>query len=87
MSACCVQYRRNVQAINALESRFEGMDDATLRDQTRLLKERHAAGETLDALLPEAFAAVREASKRVLKHASLRRAADRRHGAARRRDR
>ncbi len=61
------QYRRNVQAINALESRFEGMDDATLRDQTRLLKERHAAGETLDALLPEAFAVVREAGKRSLK--------------------
>jgi preprotein translocase subunit SecA len=61
------QFRQKVQAINALEGRYEAMDDATLRDQTRLLKERHAAGESLDALLPEAFAVVREGGKRSLK--------------------
>ena len=58
------QYRQKVQAINALESKYEVMDDATLRDQTRVLKERHAAGESLDALLPDAFAVVREGGKR-----------------------
>ena len=48
---------------------------------------RLANGETLDDLLPEAFAVVREAGRRVLQHAALRRAADRRHGAAQRHDR
>ncbi|MBN8504825.1 MAG: preprotein translocase subunit SecA [Burkholderiales bacterium] len=61
------QYRRKVAAINALEGRYEAMDDEQLRDQTRLLKERSAAGESVDALLPEAFAVVREGSKRALK--------------------
>ncbi|MFN4117128.1 MAG: DEAD/DEAH box helicase, partial [Inhella sp.] len=61
------QYRRTVQDINALEPKFEAMDDATLREQTTLLKERYAKGETLQQLLPEAFAVVREGGKRSLK--------------------
>jgi len=60
-------YRRTVEAINALESRFEQIDDAALRAQTDAFRQRLAAGSTLDDLLPEAFAVVREAGKRVLK--------------------
>ena len=60
-------YRRTVQVINTLEPRFEVMNDAELQQQTTLLKERHAKGESLDALLPEAFAVVREAGKRTMK--------------------
>lgn len=60
-------YRRTVQVINNLEPRFEVMNDAELQQQTTLLKERHAKGESLDALLPEAFAVVREAGKRTMK--------------------
>ncbi|TPE62283.1 preprotein translocase subunit SecA [Sandaracinobacter neustonicus] len=55
-----------VGQINALESKFEAMSDAELQDQTRIFRERLANGEKLDKLLPEAFATVREASKRVL---------------------
>ena len=61
------QYRRVVQKVNALESKFEAFDDAALAAQTTTFRERHEAGETLDALLPEAFAVVREAGKRTLK--------------------
>ncbi|MFP5397120.1 MAG: preprotein translocase subunit SecA [Gammaproteobacteria bacterium] len=61
------QYRRAVERINALEGQFEKLDDAALRAKTDEFRERVAKGETLDALLPEAFATVREASKRVLK--------------------
>jgi preprotein translocase subunit SecA len=61
------QYRKTVQTINAMEPTYEAMDDATLRGQTELLKGRIAAGESLDAVLPEAFAVVREGSKRALK--------------------
>ncbi len=61
------QYRRVVVQINALESRFEALDDAALAAKTIEFRQRHAAGETLDALLPEAFAVVREGSKRALK--------------------
>ena len=61
------QYRRVVQKVNALESKFEAFDDAALAAQTTALRDRHEAGETLDALLPEAFAVVREAGKRTLK--------------------
>ncbi len=50
----------------ALEEAYAAMDEETLRDQTRVLKERLAAGETLDDILPEAFAVCREASWRVL---------------------
>ncbi len=52
--------------IDALSPKYEAMDDATLRAQTTALKERLAAGETLDDILPDAFAVVREADWRVL---------------------
>ena len=52
--------------IDALAPKYEAMDDATLRVQTAALKERLAAGETLDDILPDAFAVVREADWRVL---------------------
>src|SRR3546814_2711135 len=55
-----------VAKINALEPQFEAMGDEELQNQTRLLKARLAEGETLDDILPEAFATVREAAKRVL---------------------
>ncbi len=61
------QYRRTVEAINALEPRFEALDDAALRAKTDEFKQRLASGSTLDDLLPEAFAVVREAGKRTLK--------------------
>ena len=60
------RYRKIVEDINALEPRYEAMDDAELARQTELFRARYADGETLDDLLPEAFAVVREASKRVL---------------------
>ena len=50
----------------ALEETYAAMDEATLRNQTNVLKERLAAGETLDQILPDAFAVCREASWRVL---------------------
>ena len=58
------RYRKIVDKINALEPTYVDMDDAELAHQTELFRERYAAGETLDDLLPEAFAVVREASKR-----------------------
>jgi preprotein translocase subunit SecA len=61
------QYRRVVVQVNALESKFEVLDDAALAAKTIEFRQRHAAGESLDALLPEAFAVVREGSKRALK--------------------
>ena len=60
-------YRRVAQQINALETKFEALDDAALQAKTIEFRERVAGGEALDALLPEAFAVVREGSKRVLK--------------------
>ena len=60
------QYQRNVGRINALESSLASLDDAALRARTVALKERAAKGESLDDLLPEAFATVREAAKRTL---------------------
>ncbi|WP_035383331.1 preprotein translocase subunit SecA [Ferriphaselus sp. R-1] len=59
------QYRKSVQAINALEAQMAALTDDELRGKTTAFKERAAAGESLDALLPEAFAVVREAGKRV----------------------
>ncbi|HEX3140176.1 MAG TPA: preprotein translocase subunit SecA, partial [Rhizobacter sp.] len=61
------QYRQVVQQINALEPQFEQLDDAALQAKTGEFKQRIAKGESLDALLPEAFAVAREGSKRVLK--------------------
>jgi len=55
-----------VQKINALESTFEALSDADLQGKTIEFKDRLSKGETLDALLPEAFAAIREASRRTL---------------------
>ena len=61
------QYRRVVEKINALEPTFEPLTDEQLRAKTDEFKQRVAKGETLDDLLPEAFAVVREGSKRVFK--------------------
>ena len=61
------QYRRVVQQINALEPKFEALSDDELRAQTEAFKQRVAGGESLDAILPEAFAVVREGGKRALK--------------------
>jgi len=61
------QYRTVVQQINALEPQFENLDDAALRAKTDEFKQRVASGESLDDLLPEAFAVAREGSKRALK--------------------
>ncbi|WP_101651202.1 preprotein translocase subunit SecA [Brevibacterium ihuae] len=58
--------RNYTTAINNLSAEFEEMSDAEIREETDRFKERYADGETLDALLPEAFAAVREASSRTL---------------------
>ena len=55
-----------VDKIEALRPTMQAMSDTELRDQTRKFRERLDAGETLDDLLPEAFATVREAGKRVL---------------------
>ena len=52
--------------VGALESRYQTMSDADLAAQTGLFRERLARGETLDGLMPEAFAVVREAGRRVL---------------------
>ena len=60
-------YRKTVDQINALESQYEKLDDDQLRAKTQEFKERVATGETLDNLLPEAFAVVREGSKRIMK--------------------
>ena len=65
--------RRNLKSLNkmadkveALEPKYEVMDDDTLKSQTQVLKDRLANGETLDDILYDAFAVLREASKRVL---------------------
>ena len=56
-----------VDKIEKMRPTMQAMSDEELKDQTRKFKERLAQGETLDDLLPEAFATVREAAKRVLK--------------------
>ncbi|MEX0449444.1 preprotein translocase subunit SecA [Spiribacter sp. 221] len=58
--------RRQVSRINELEPTMQALDDESLRDMTRTLRERAVGGESLDALLPEAFAVVREAATRTL---------------------
>ena len=58
--------RKTVNKINELESKYQDMDDKELAAQTPILKERLANGETLDDILPDAFAVCREASNRVL---------------------
>ena len=61
------QYRKTVERINALESSLEPLSDDALRAKTDEFKKRVAGGEALEDLLPEAFAVVREGSKRVMK--------------------
>ena len=60
------QYTQTVHAINALEPKIAPLSDAELRAKTDEFRQRYQNGESLDALLPEAFAVVREAGKRVL---------------------
>ncbi|MDD5301316.1 MAG: preprotein translocase subunit SecA [Gallionella sp.] len=60
------QYRATAQSINKLEADIAKLSDAELRGKTDSFRQRFAQGETLDALLPEAFAVVREASVRAL---------------------
>ena len=57
---------KEVEKINALESEYEKLSDEELKNKTNIFKERLKNGETLDDILVEAFATVREASKRVL---------------------
>ena len=59
------QYSQKVRAINALEPKIQALSDEELRGKTEEFRQRVAGGESLDALLPEAFAVVREAGKRV----------------------
>ncbi|TVO64186.1 preprotein translocase subunit SecA [Denitromonas ohlonensis] len=59
------QYSKTVRAINALEPEMAALSDAELTAKTDAFKARIAEGESLDSLLPEAFAVVREAGKRV----------------------
>ena len=59
-------YQRRVPQINALEPAMEALSDEALRAKTAEFREKLAAGATLDDILPEAFAVVREASKRTL---------------------
>ena len=60
------QYSRDVRAINELEPAMQALTDAELRAKTDAFRQRIRDGETLDKVLPEAFAVVREASQRVL---------------------
>jgi len=60
------QLGKDVEQINALESETQQLSDDQLKAKTAEFRQRHADGETLDALLPEAFAVVREASVRTL---------------------
>ena len=60
-------YRKTVERINGLEAQFEKLSDEELKAQTEIFKRRVADGEALESVLPEAFAVVREASKRVMK--------------------
>jgi preprotein translocase subunit SecA len=55
-----------VEAVTALEPKYAALSDAELQDQTRVLKERLAAGESLSAIRADAFAVAREAGKRVM---------------------
>ncbi len=61
------QFQKSVDSINALEPTLEQLSDEQLRTKTEEFKSRIASGETLDQLLVEAFAVVREGSKRVMK--------------------
>ena len=60
------RYRKTVARINSLEKEFEQLSDADFPAKTEAFRKRLSEGATLDSLLPEAFALVREASKRVM---------------------
>ena len=60
------KYSHTVRTINALEPQIAALSDAQLREKTAEFKQRIAGGATLDEVLPEAFAVVREAGKRAL---------------------
>ena len=60
------EFEELAEEVNALAERFEAMSDEELHGMTSYFRERYESGETLDELLPEAFAAVREASSRAL---------------------
>ena len=60
------QYSQTVKRINAFEPSLQGLSDEALRAKTDEFRQRHSKGESLDDLLPEAFAVVREAGKREL---------------------
>ena len=61
------QYKKTVAQINAMEASLESLSDEQLKNKTTEFKDRADKGESLDALLPEAFAVVREGSKRIMK--------------------
>ena len=61
------QYRNTVTRINAMEATLEKLTDDALKAKTQEFRDRVAKGESLDDLLPEAFAVVREGSKRIMK--------------------
>ncbi len=60
-------YRKTVERISSLEKGLEPLSDDALKAKTEEFKTRVAGGETLDAIMPEAFAVVREGSKRIMK--------------------
>ncbi len=60
------QYAQKVLSINAIEPAMQALSDEALKAKTEEFKQRYANGETLEQLLPEAFAVVREAGKRAL---------------------
>ena len=60
-------YRKTIDRINGLEKQYESLSDDELRAKTQAFKERVSGGEALDDVLAEAFAVVREGSKRVMK--------------------
>ncbi len=80
-------YQKRVALISAFEAELEHDTDEELRERMDELRGRAADGESLDALLPECFAIVRETGKRTIGHAPLRRPADRRDGPPRGSDR
>ncbi|MCF8167302.1 MAG: preprotein translocase subunit SecA, partial [Rhodoferax sp.] len=61
------QYRSAVTRINALEPEFEKLSDEALKAKTQEFKDRLGRGESIEDILPAAFAVVREGSKRVMK--------------------
>jgi preprotein translocase subunit SecA len=71
---------KSVEQINVLEPAMQALSDEALKGKTDEFRKRLADGESTDALLPEVFAVVREAGRRVTRHAPLRCPDDRRHG-------